>query len=251
MDGIDEGKAVTARLDHGAAGGHYGMYIGGELGNDGYGGGFHDPLHYDAGNFGVLPYGCAHATFGHAMGAAKVEFEAVCAGVFYFFDEVVPAFFIVVGHERNDHGPVGEKADAFRNFFKVDIEWPIANEFDVVETHNVFATVPYSRIAGGNVFDLCAQGFPNYAAPAGFKGTKDIVLLIGRWCTCQPKGIGGGNAEEGGGDVCHIYNFFTQRRKGGKGAKFIGCLLFCKCIFFNQGYINYFFHAKAQRRQRR
>ncbi len=147
------------------------MHVGRKLGDNGYGSGFHDPLNYHACNFRVLTNGSAHATFGHAVRAAEVEFEPMCAGVLHLFYEFVPTVFIVVRHERNNHCMVGKFFEYFTNFFKVNVERTVADEFDVVEAHHPLSAKVDGRVTAAYILYLASQSFPNHATPAGFEGT--------------------------------------------------------------------------------
>ena len=59
------------------------------------------------------------------------------------------------------------------------------------------------RIARGNIDDGIADGFPNDAAPAGFERAVRLVGGVGRRPGGDPERIGGFDAGEIDGEICH------------------------------------------------
>ena len=55
---------------------------------------------------GDLSNGGSHATFGHSMRATKIQFNAIGAGIFNFFEYVGPIAFFTRHHQRHNNGTV-------------------------------------------------------------------------------------------------------------------------------------------------
>ncbi len=66
---------------------------------------FHHPADNFFGDGGLLADGGAHAALAHAVRAAKVQFDAIRAGIGGALDEFMPLF-ARVHHERGDDGVV-------------------------------------------------------------------------------------------------------------------------------------------------
>ena len=58
------------------------------------------------------------------------------AGIFNFFNQIMPAFFSIIGHERNDHGSIRKFFDYFSNFAEVNIKGTICDELNVIKAHH-------------------------------------------------------------------------------------------------------------------
>ena len=138
------------------------------------------------------------------MRATEIQLETMRTGILDFFDQFVPALTVVVRHQRDDHGAVGEKTDTFANLTEIDLQGAIADELDIVESHHPGAMIIDRGIPRGDILDLGAQCFPDNAAPAGFEGAQHIDLFVGRRRAGQPERVGAVDAEEIGMKTSHI-----------------------------------------------
>ena len=66
----------------------------------------------------------------------------------------------------------------FGDFAEVDFNGTVADEFDVVETHHALAVEIDGGVAGGDVGDWFADGFPDSTAPAGVEGTHNFSAQL-------------------------------------------------------------------------
>jgi hypothetical protein len=73
------------------------------------------------------------------MRATEVELETVGPGVFGSLDDIVPGCALGFHHERGDHGVVRIAVFDLGDFTEVDFDRPVADKFDVVETHHAVA----------------------------------------------------------------------------------------------------------------
>jgi hypothetical protein len=203
LDGIDEREGLAACLYGGAASRYDRVYVGGQFGDNGNGSHLHHPFHHEACDFWVLANGGAHSSFRHPVRAAEIKLQSMGAGIFYLFDQLVPALPVIIRHQRDDHRPVGEEADTFPDLPEVDLQRPVADQLDIIQAHDTAAVIVDGGVAGGDVLHLAAQRLPHHAAPAGFESAQDIDLFVGRWRTGQPVGVGGANPEEISAEIGH------------------------------------------------
>ncbi len=74
--------------------------------------------------------------------------------------------------------------------FEVDLERPIGDQFDIIETHHLSAVVIDGAVARRDVDDrLVGERLPDGASPAGVEGAANLVLGVGRRAGRQPEGV--------------------------------------------------------------
>src|SRR4029077_19561595 len=106
VDGVDGGESVGAATASSAGGQADVGDIRRELHDHRGAGHFLDPLGDHAGVIGDLADGGAHAALAHTVGAAEIQLEAIGAGVFGTFDDVVPDFAFGIHHQGRDDGVI-------------------------------------------------------------------------------------------------------------------------------------------------
>src|SRR4051812_26974566 len=100
----------------------------------------------------------------------------MCSGVLNFLNELMPAFTVIVGHQRNHHCTIWKQPKAFLYFRQVDVKWPVADQFYIVESHYPAPVVINGRIPRRDVLDLRTYCLPYHTSPAGFECTDHINL---------------------------------------------------------------------------
>src|SRR3990167_2744590 len=207
VDGVDQAH----RIGTAALGGLGGLADVGDVGRE-----FHDhgqlavllaPLGHHLDVLGHLAHGGAHAALAHAVGAAKVQLDAVRTGVFHARQDGLPALLFARHHQRNDHGAVLPVALDLGDLFQVEFQVAVGDQLDVVEAHEAAIWREQRAVAravdvdhGGAGF---AQRFPDHDAPAGFKRAVDVVGLVGGRCRGEPEGVGAFDADEIGCEIGH------------------------------------------------
>ena len=188
VDRVDEGNGVGSGAFRGAGGVDDIGDVRRELHDHRSGGDLHDPAGDFLGDIGILANGRAHAAFAHAVGAAEIELESVGASVLAALDEVVP-FLAGIGHERGDDGVAGPAFFDLGDFAEVRFDRAVADEFDVVEADDAHRAEVHRGVAGGDIDDGVADGFPDEAAPPCFERAMGLVGGAGGRAGGEPVGI--------------------------------------------------------------
>ncbi len=210
VDGVDEREGVGASRNRGARGHNDIGNVGSEFDDDGNFGDVHDPTGDLLAVFGDLANGAAHAAFAHAVGTAVIEFDAIGARVLNAANDVVPGFGFGFNHGGDDDGAIGPRAFYFRNFAEIDFDGTVRDQLDVIDGEHFLSAIMPGAIAIRNVEDRRANGFPDCAAPAGFKGAMDLRAGIGGRSGGQPKGIGRTDTRKIDAEVSHESPAFRE-----------------------------------------
>ena len=145
------------------------------------------------------------------MRAAEVQFDAVRAGVFHVFDDLLP-FLPGFHHERSDHGVIWKILFDLFDFAQVSGQRPVGNQLDIGKARHPGVAVIQPAVAARYVDDRYAQRFPDGPAPARLEGFHDLVPGIGGWRGGQPEGVGRLYSCEIDGEIRHgfrIFKFFN------------------------------------------
>ena len=168
--------------------------------------GFHPARdHFDI--FWHLAHRAAHAALGHAMGATKVQLDAVCLGIFNAVQDVFPAFLIAGHHQRNHHSAVAPFALDHLDLVKVHLQRAVGDQLDIVQPQKAAIRAPNravtrpAHIDHGRAFG--AKRFPHHPAPARLKGALDVIGFVRGRGRGQPKRVGRFDTDEIGDKACH------------------------------------------------
>src|ERR1700761_8691698 len=77
------------------------------------------------------------------------------------------------------------------------LDWAVADELDVVQTHHLCAVVVDRRVTRADVRDRLADSFPDGTAPAGIERAHNLLAAVGRRRGGEPEGIEAADTGEG------------------------------------------------------
>lgn len=90
------------------------------------------------------------------MRAAEIQLKPVAARILRTFGYFLPCLFFRFDHQRDDHGVVGIFLFALVNFFEVDIEGPVSDEFNVIEADQANGPLVEPRKSRRDISDRLA-----------------------------------------------------------------------------------------------
>ena len=133
------------------------------------------------------------------MGAAKVQFESIRAGVLGALDHAVPGLAGRFNHQRRDYGMVWITLLHFVDLAQIRLNGTVTNELDVIQAHHAVAVPIHRRVPRRDVDDGLPDGLPDRAAPTCVEGAHDLFAAVGRRSGSEPEWVGAVDAGEAGG----------------------------------------------------
>ena len=108
-------------------------------------------------------------------------------------------------HERHEQGPIGKCLLDPRDFFQVDVERPVGDQFNIIKSHHLAAVIIDGPVTRRDVDDrLAGERLPDGPAPSGLEGATDLVFGVGRRPGRQPERIGRLDPAEFDRQVGHV-----------------------------------------------
>ena len=129
------------------------------------------------------------------MGTPEIELEPVGTRVLNLSQNRFPHALLTGHHQRDHESAIRPVLLDLRDLIKVHLQRPVGDQLNVVETDHAAVLAVHRLVARAVHIDngrtLFTEGLPHDAAPSRFKGTVDVVGLVGRRRRGQPERIWG------------------------------------------------------------
>src|SRR6185312_4107762 len=106
---------------------------------------------------------------------AEVQLQQIGAGILRAANDFVPDLTLRLDHQRSYDRVLRKTFFDFSDLAEVRLNWPIADQLDIVETDHAFVFVINRAVARSGIDDRLANGFPDRSAPAGIGGSHHLI----------------------------------------------------------------------------